>query len=441
MKLSKDNCPWDKITIARSSYLKGRIGWQGLRASEFIEEGPYLVTGTNFLGGKIRWDSCYHVSEARFAEAEYIHLKDGDVLITKDGTIGKVALVDNCPDKAVLNSGIFLLRCKDGSYEHRFMYHVLCSHLFRKFLEDNLAGSTIQHLYQNVFEKFSFPIPRQEEQTKIAEVLSTVDRAIEQAEALIAKQQRIKTGLMQDLLTKGIDEHGNLRSEATHEFKDSPLGRIPVEWEVSLLDALAVRGSGHTPNKLRLSYWNGGIKWVSLADSRKLDDLYITDTEKEISELGIKNSSAVLHPAGTVILSRDAGVGKSAILASEMAVSQHFMAWRCKLQKLDNVYLYYWLQREKPRFEGIASGSTIVTIGLQFFREYLIAAPREVDEQETISMKLKEADEAITRSTKFAEKLGKLKVALMQDLLTGKKRVTPYSKRLQRNNLCPMNTK
>ena len=76
------------------------------------------------------------------------------------------------------------------------------------------------------------------EQAKIAEILSTVDRAIEQTEALIAKQQRIKTGLMQDLLTRGIDEHGNLRSEQTHQFKDSPLGRIPVDWEVKELNDL-----------------------------------------------------------------------------------------------------------------------------------------------------------------------------------------------------------
>jgi type I restriction enzyme S subunit len=75
--------------------------------------------------------------------------------------------------------------------------------------------------------------PQEElEQTKIAEILSTVDRAIEQTEALIAKQQRITAGLMQDLLTRGIDEQGNLRSEEPHEFKDSPLGRIPVEWDV-----------------------------------------------------------------------------------------------------------------------------------------------------------------------------------------------------------------
>lgn len=191
-----------------------------------------------------------------------------------------------------------------------------------------------------------------------------------------------------------------------------------------LLDSLAVRGSGHTPNKQQPVYWNGGIKWVSLADSRKLDDLCISNTDKEISELGLKNSSAVLHPAGTVILSRDAGVGKSAILGHEMAISQHFIAWRCKPTKLNNIYLYYWLQRDKPKFEGIASGSTIVTIGLQFFRAYSIAAPREVDEQIAISTKLENADSEIAQTTLQSRKLRRIKSALVQDLLTGNRRVT-----------------
>lgn len=303
-----------------------------------------------------------------------------------------------------------------------FLFHGLQGWDLLQGVDQAIKGATLN---KQKLKKILFEYPESErEQGKIAEVLSTVDRAIEETEALIAKQQRIKTGLMQDLLTRGIDEHGNIRSERTHKFKDSPVGRIPVEWEVTLLDSLAVRGSGHTPNKQRPAYWNGGIKWVSLADSRKLDDLYISNTDKEISELGLKNSSAVLHPAGTVILSRDAGVGKSAILGHEMAVSQHFMAWRCKPTKLDNIYLYYWLQRDKPKFEGIASGSTIVTIGLQFFRAYSIAVPREVDEQIAISTKLKNTDSAIAQTTLHSRKLRRIKSALMQDLLTGNRRAT-----------------
>ena len=97
------------------------------------------------------------------------------------------------------------------------------------------SGSTRFWPSVGAIENIDLPFPPKSEQTKIAEILSTVDQAIEQTEALIAKQQRIKTGLMQDLLTRGIDEDGNLRSEETHEFKDSPLGRIPVEWDVKLL--------------------------------------------------------------------------------------------------------------------------------------------------------------------------------------------------------------
>jgi type I restriction enzyme S subunit len=271
--------------------------------------------------------------------------------------------------------------------------------------------------------EFDFPGDRRE-QEKIAEILASVDMAVEQTELFLAKQQRIFAGLMHDLLAYGIDERGHIRSERTHAFKNSELGRIPKEWDVCLLDHLAQRGSGHTPNKGKSAYWNGGIKWVSLADSRKLDQIWINETDKEISELGLKNSSAVLHPKGTVILSRDAGVGKSAILADEMAVSQHFMAWRCKPSRLYNYYLYYWLQKDKPRFEGIASGSTIVTIGLQFFKEYKIAVPIDVAEQKRIAEALGCADKAIAQIDENLEKLRALKTGLMQGLLTGRRRVT-----------------
>ena len=419
-----DPC-WPVTTIKGSSYLKGRIGWQGLRASEFTDHGPYLITGTDFSRGGIRWDTCYHVTEERFREGAYIHVRNGDLLITKDGTIGKVAQVKNCPPKAVLNSGIFLLRCIDNTYDHGFLYQLLGSPVFDKFLRINLAGSTINHLYQNVFEKFTFPIPALAYQRSISEVLSTIDDAIEQTEALIAKYQNIKSGLMHDLLTRGVAPDGRLRP--THEqepalYKDSPRGWIPKAWGNELLDDLALRGSGHTPNKDTPIYWNGGIKWISLADSSKLDRLYISETDKEISRLGIDNSSAVLHPPGVVVLSRDAGVGKSAITKDSMAVSQHFMCWRCG-PRLDNHYLYYWLQYRKREFENIATGSTIPTIGLRYFRNYRINVPLDVAEQKRIAGILLESDQLIFALEDDAHKLRNQKVGLMADLLTGRVRV------------------
>lgn len=401
----------------------GPFGSQ-LHAEDYVDDGIPIITVEHLSDGAIAHDNLPLVGEPDYRRLRRYRLKGGDLVFSRVGAIDRCAFVSDSEDGWLFSGRCLRVRTGNGQTDPRYLAYVLNSWPSRQWILNHAVGSTMACLNTSILSAVPLTMAPPEEQPKIAEILSTVDRAIEQTEALIAKQQRIKTGLMQDLLTRGIDEHGNLRSEQTHEFKDSPLGRIPVEWEVTLLDALAVRGSGHTPNKQRPAYWNGGIKWVSLADSRRLDDLYISRTDKEISDLGLKHSSAVLHPAGTVILSRDAGVGKSAILAHEMAVSQHFMAWRCKTRKLDNVYLYYWLQRDKPKFEGVASGSTIVTIGLQFFRDYSIAAPREVDEQIAISTKLERADSAITQTTIHSRKLRRLKTALMQALLTGNRRVT-----------------
>lgn len=180
--------------------------------------------------------------------------------------------------------------------------------------------------------------------------------------------------------------------------KDQEARILPEGWRSLLLETVARRKSGHTPDKESPAYWNGGIKWVSLADSSRLDKGLIYETNKEISEEGIKNSSAVLLPEGTVVLSRDAGVGKSGVLASSMAVSQHFIAWDCSKSKdIHNWYLYHWLQRRKPEFERVAVGSTIKTIGLPYFKKLAITAP-SIWEQERIAEILTTWDSAIATS-------------------------------------------
>lgn len=204
-------------------------------------------------------------------------------------------------------------------------------------------------------------------------------------------------------------------------------GKLPEGWTEYLLDKLAARASGHTPNKSKSTYWNGGIKWVSLADSRALDNGYIYNTDKTISYEGIKNSSAVILPAGTVVLSRDAGVGKSAILFEDMAVSQHFIAWTCDNRtSLLNWFLYYWLQINKAVFERQAVGSTIKTIGLPFFKKMKVVIP-PFPEQQKIASILSTWDAAIGCVQQLLENSKQQKKALMQQLLIGKKRLPGFS--------------
>lgn len=354
---------------------------------------------------------------------------DGDVLVAKITPCfenGKGAHVVGLTNGVGFGSTEFhVLRARDA-VSPRYVYHVTQSARLRKAAEAYMSGSAGQRrVPREFFDVFNVPDLARQEQQQISVILDTLDTTIRQTEAIIEKLKQVKQGLLHDLLTRGIDANGELRplqSEAPHLYKESPLGWIPREWPVELLDDIAVRGSGHTPSKIVPSYWNGGIRWVSLADSHRLDQIYIRETDKEISELGVANSSAVRHPAGTVVLSRDAGVGKSAVLASEMAVSQHFMAWRCG-ERLNNLYLYFKLQQLKPTFESIAVGSTIKTIGLDYFKKLRISVPARSEQDKVVEvMMVTEAD--IRNQESEFRKLRLLKAGLMDDLLTGRVRVT-----------------
>ena len=198
---------WTYFNLAENSKLKARIGWQGLTKAEYLSNGyAYLITGTDFSDGRIDWNTCYFVSRHRFEQDTNIQIRNGDILITKDGTIGKVAIISNLTKAATLNSGVFVVRPqKQENYISEFVYHVLNSFIFEEFLEKLSAGSTINHLYQKDFVSFTFMMPISlEEQKAIAQILSDMDKEIERLEKKLAKYQQIKQGMMQELLTGHI---------------------------------------------------------------------------------------------------------------------------------------------------------------------------------------------------------------------------------------------
>ena len=119
---------WWVRNIAENSTLKARIGWQGLTTAEYLDDGDYyLVTGTDFENGKIKWSTCHFVAKERFIQDKNIQLKIGDILITKDGTIGKVAFVDKLPLEGTLNSGVFVIRPKYEEYVPLYVYYIFRS--------------------------------------------------------------------------------------------------------------------------------------------------------------------------------------------------------------------------------------------------------------------------------------------------------------------------
>lgn len=194
---------WVKINLAKNSRLKARIGWQGLTTAEYLDEGySYLITGTDFQDGRINWNGCHYVDYYRYEQDPNIQVSNGDLLLTKDGTIGKVAFVSDLKRPATLNSGVFLVKPITDAYTAHFMFYVLESSVFKNFLQQLSAGSTINHLYQKDLVKFDLYVPpTKEEQEAIAGILFDMDSGIYKLEEKLSKYQKIKQGMMEELLT------------------------------------------------------------------------------------------------------------------------------------------------------------------------------------------------------------------------------------------------
>lgn len=325
------------------------------------------------------------------------------------------------------NQAILAMIVNDEVVDQDYLYYWL------EYIRDsivNLSAQTTQsNLSATTVKPFLVQHPKdKEEQTQIATILSTIDRAIEQTETLIAKQQRIKTGLMQDLLTKGIDENGNIRSEETHQFKDSVLGRIPVEWEVKPLGEKARVRSGSTPLRSNEKFWIGGtVSWVKTSE---VCFSKITETEEKITEQALKLTSLNLEPIGSVLVAmygQGGTRGRCAILGIEATTNQACAAILGQQGEINQDYLFYYLSSKYNDLRTIGHGSNQTNLNGNLLRLFLIKVPSYKEQVKIADSfnKLKQMQDQL-----FSElsKLNSIKTGLMQDLLTGKVRVTELLK-------------
>ncbi|OOP60469.1 hypothetical protein BMF89_16495 [Arthrobacter sp. SRS-W-1-2016] len=194
---------WTSLHVASNSTLKARIGWQGLTTDEYRSDGECrLVGGTEFSDGRVDWSRTPFVDRWRYDQDSGIQLRQGDVLLTKDGTIGKTAFVDELPGPCTLNSGVFVIRPTRKAYNSHFLYYMLRSKRFDEFLSRLTAGSTISHLYQRDLVGLLLDVPPTlEEQGAIAKTLYGADAELRALRGRLSKAQSLKQGMMQELLT------------------------------------------------------------------------------------------------------------------------------------------------------------------------------------------------------------------------------------------------
>ena len=295
------------------------------------------------------------------------------------------------------------------------------------------SGSTRYGLPVAAIEAVPIPIPPIPEQEKIAEILSTVDRAVEQASALIAKQLRINAGLLRDLLTRGVDEHGEIRSAGMHDFKDSVIGRVPREWTVQTLGGVLREAGGFLqtgPFGSQLhahEYVPEGVPVVMPQDI--IRGRVATTQIAKIPEVRANDLRRHRLQPNDIVFSRRGDLSRAAAISSReegwICGTGCFLlrtpADRLECRWLADVYRHGHTQRQ---VETNAVGSTMLSLNNAVMSQLTLAVP-SVEEQREIAKRREAADAALSAMVREKEKLVSLKVGLMQDFLTGRVRVTP----------------
>lgn len=339
---------------------------------------------------------------------------------------GGVANIKYYEGDAAYSTDTYAITTKDEVYTE-YLYFDLLNILY--YINANyFQGSGLKHLQKKDLKKHQILFPENpEEQTQIATILSKIDEAITQTEQLIAKYTRIKTGLMQDLLTKGIDENGNIRSEETHEFKDSPLGRIPKEWEWSIIgDACYVtKLAGYEFTKY-MEYRDDGEVIALRALNIKNEKLILDDVQRisqKVSDFLVRSK---LNKGDILITYIGAYIGD--IVQIQESNKYHLAPNIAKIvagKKINSDFLENILRSEKVQayFKSLITTTANPSLTMGQIRKSYILFPNDIDEQNRISLKIKTMKNSINALSMDLKKYQSLKLGLMQDLLSGKVRV------------------
>lgn len=400
------------------SFWRGAIPW--------VTPGELSGNTTKFLQ-----DTNEHISASGLAGSGANLLPVGSLMVTTRATLGARAI--NAVPMAT-NQGFKSIIFKDTA-EAEFYFH-----LFEKVqpeLVRRASGTTFLEIAAAEFSRIEVPSPSSSEKRLITKVLDTLDTAIHETEAIIAKLKAVKQGLLHDLLTRGIDANGELRppqTEAPHLYKPSQLGWIPKEWDIATLEAVSSTVTSGSRDWARF-YAESGALFVRIGNlTREHINFRFDSTIYARPPRNADGQRTRLKP-GDILISITADLGIVGVVPDGMGeayINQHIALVRPNLGAVNPRFVGHYLASpvaqayiSKLNDAGAKAGLNLPTI-----RGLLTARP-EHTEQNLIAERLDEIDNRIQNATTESAKLRDLKFGLMDDLLTGRVRVTPLLQEAQ----------
>ncbi len=414
-----------------------------LKTSDYVEVGIPVLQGQNLTNDKFNLDGLRFISKDKAKLLFRSNAQIGDIISVKIGSVGFSAIIDKLGNHpfAIIPANLLRIRIDKSYANNSFVYYLLTSENGKKKIIDLVSSTAQPAISLTKFKSLRFLCPELNEQRRIAQILSTCDTVIEKTQAAIAKYKAIKQGMLHDLFTRGVvSEKVKVKSEkgewivketwklrlryedAPELYKESKLGWIPREWECEMLSSIIEIISGGTPSTQIKEYWDGEIPWLSV-DDFNTGNRYASKAAKKITEEGLKDSATNMLLPGMLIISARGTVGVIAQMKAPMAFNQSCYGLNTVNEYLSNDYLYYYLTFF-IRFIGFKSyGSVFDVITRSSFDEVFIPINKKSDEQRMIVEKLTAIDTKLQSEQSYLEKMQQIKKGLMEDLLSGKKKV------------------
>ncbi|MBQ2873222.1 MAG: restriction endonuclease subunit S [Bacilli bacterium] len=367
----------NRLNLGKDLYIKGRIGWRGLNKNEYLSSSEYrIINATALMDRYIDWDNCGYISKERFEESKEIMLKEEDILISKDGTIGKIGYVKNLKVPCTVASGIFVVRniCKE-KIDSDYLYHLLKSNIFKDFIRRNKSeGSTINHLYQRDLENFEITLPSLSEQKKISNLLNIIDEEIKLKDSFVKDtEETIKNIFTRWFMEYKIDSQNNCELIYDENMKIN----IPKDWRVLKLSEIEPNIiTGKTPSTKNPDNFGGNIPFVTIDDIR--NGTYIVSSAKTLSKIGADSQKNKYLPIDSICVTCIATVGLCGLTTKISQTNQQINSIVCK-EEYNKFYLLNYLKNYFSANDSAKNGNIFKNMNKDDFSSIYVIYPRKED--------------------------------------------------------------
>ena len=397
---------WEQRKLSELTTMHARIGWQNLRTSEFLDSGDYmLITGTDFNDGAIDYSTCHYVEKERYEQDKNIQIRNGSILITKDGTLGKVAYVQGLTMPATLNAGVFNVEIKDENIaDEKFLYQYLKAPFLMDYVSKKATGGTIKHLNQSILIDFPIAMPKKEEQVEIGNYFQSLDHLITLHQRKCDETKKLKKYMLQKMFPQNGKSVPEIRFS---EFTD--------DWEQRKLKEIADKVSEKNKNnEFSEPFTNSAEQGIisqkdyfdrEIVNNENLDGYYIVRNDDFIYNPRI----SVTAPVGPINRNR---LGRNGVMSPLYTVF--------RTHDIDNLYLEFYFKTTKwHRFMKLNGDSGArfdrFTISSTQFMEMPIPYPT-LEEQRKIGEHFDALDHLITLHQRKCDELQNIKKYMLQNM-------------------------